>query len=507
MTDTDINETRLAAGETDREHKQLTTGTLLKDRFELLEEIGRGGMGTVYKALDKRDIEAEHSNFLAVKVLNDELGTDSALLKALHNEAKKSQELAHPNIVTVYDFDRESDHVFMTMEYMDGVSLDQVIRGHPDGLPLEQALRIIDQIGAALAYAHSRHIIHSDFKPSNVFLGHDKRVKVIDFGIARVVKSERREKFDAGSLRGLTPAYASLEMFRDQEPDPKDDIYALACVAYELLTGRHPYDHQRADSAKHQALVPQKPRKLGRREWRVLRSGLQLERDRRLGDVTAFYQGLHTKSNTLPLYLTASLISLALLLWLWDPISSYWQTLVDTSSPTTRDHFSGTPAVFSATSRDCLAQARVLLTIRLETQTIGTIKPQRSLDNPDLSAHVYQAIKPFDLNLIGSTPEANDDLAEHRRFKPDYRLTVSVSAREAPITVVGTEMKTIQGRITLELLQIDTGRILNTVSAEFKQPGLNMLEIVDNNVAKNIGDLSSALLQDWCSREAPNHID
>ncbi|WP_051906422.1 serine/threonine-protein kinase [Methylomarinum vadi] len=200
---------------TDTKRKQLSTGSLLKDRFELLEEIARGGMGTVYKALDKRDIEAEQTTFLAVKVLNDELQADNALLKALHSEAKKSQELAHPNIVTVYDFDRVDNHIFMMMEYMDGVSLDQVIRGNPNGLPLDQALSIIDQLAMALAHAHSRHIIHSDFKPSNVFVGRDKRVKVIDFGIARVVKSERKEKFDAAILRGLTPAYASLEMFHE----------------------------------------------------------------------------------------------------------------------------------------------------------------------------------------------------------------------------------------------------------------------------------------------------
>ena len=493
----------------DNSHQQLTTGYLLKNRFELLEEIGRGGMGTVYKALDKRDIEAEHTTFLAVKILNDELQADNALLKALHSEAKKSQELAHPNIVTVYDFDREDNHIFMTMEFMDGVSLDQVIRSNPDGMPLDQALQIIDQLGAALAYAHSRHIIHSDFKPSNVFVTRDKRVKVIDFGIARVVKSERKERFDAGILRGLTPAYASLEMFLDQEPDPKDDIYALACVAYELLTGHHPYDRQRADSAKRQALEPKRPHKLKKRQWAVLRSGLQLDRSKRISDVTKFYQGLHAnKTNPLSYVAAATvLLAFATLILLKEPLVSYWKDNFGQSStipPQQRPRLSGkevsSAALLTVPGHACLLNKRTLVTLRIETQPSGTNRPKMTSANPGFSALVYRAITPYGVALIEVNPSSVSDHNELRKqYNLDYLLNVAISARDIPITTVKTAMKTMQGRISLQLLDLKSDRILNSASVEFKQPGLDLMDIVDKQFRKNVDALSAELFSEMCS--------
>ena len=238
--------------------RDIVPGSVLKDRFELLEVIGRGGMGTVFKALDRRDIEAGQSSFLAIKVLNNEYKTDPDVLKALHSEARKTQQLAHPNIVTVYDFDRDGDSVFMTMEFMEGVSLDKVIKTNPHGLKVHEAHIIIDQMGTALAYAHSQLVIHSDFKPANVFIDRNERVKVLDFGIARLADIARLSGFDAGILGGLTAAYASLEMLQGEPPDPRDDIYALACVVYELLTGKHPYNRESAKQAKNKNLRPER---------------------------------------------------------------------------------------------------------------------------------------------------------------------------------------------------------------------------------------------------------
>ncbi len=307
---------------------QVGTGTVLKNRFELLEVIGAGGMGTVYKALDRRDIELGNSAFIAIKVLNSEYRSDPDVLKALHSEARKTQQLAHPNIITVYDFDRDQDVVFMTMEFMQGVPLNKVIAGNPNGMPTEQALPIIEQMGEALAYAHSKLVIHSDFKPANVFIDRNDRVKVLDFGIARIAGMARTPGFDAGILGGLTLAYASLEMLQGKPPDVRDDIYALACVAYELLTGRHPYERESAQQAKSKNLRPLRVASLNRRQWAALSKALRFDREDRTANVRELLGGLHAEGaagggkTRLSLLLGASVLLLALGISAW-----YWHLL------------------------------------------------------------------------------------------------------------------------------------------------------------------------------------
>ncbi|MBL4622236.1 MAG: serine/threonine protein kinase, partial [Immundisolibacteraceae bacterium] len=150
----------------------LGVGSVIKDRFELTERLGIGGMGVVYKALDRRKVEAEDRDpNLAVKILNDEFKQHPKALQALQREARKTQELAHPNIMTVYDFDRVGSDVYMTMEFLDGDPMDVVIKkrkGKP--FPEAEAMLMIEGMCEALAYAHRRNLVHSDFKPGNVFL-------------------------------------------------------------------------------------------------------------------------------------------------------------------------------------------------------------------------------------------------------------------------------------------------------------------------------------------------
>jgi serine/threonine protein kinase len=145
----------------------------------------------------------------------------------------------------------------------------------------------------ALAHAHKKHIVHSDFKPGNVFLTKDAEVKVLDFGIARAVPTglkpdADRTVFDAGSLGALTPPYASAEMLRGAEPAPADDVYALGVVAYELLTGRHPYDREPADSARLRGLVPAPVPGITWRQRKALKRALSLERADRQADAGLF---------------------------------------------------------------------------------------------------------------------------------------------------------------------------------------------------------------------------
>jgi eukaryotic-like serine/threonine-protein kinase len=304
-------------------------GDTLNGRFVLEECIGFGGMGTVYKALDLRKLEASDRNpYIAIKVLNVQFRGHPKSLIALQREARKAQKLAHPNIVSVYDFDRDGAMVYLTMEYLCGSPLSRTLR-MPNfaGMPFAEALPIITGIGKALAYAHDRGFVHCDLKPANVFLTDSGEVKVIDFGIARVFHKPEEDVeatvFDAGSLGGLTPAYASPEMLEHREPDPRDDIYALACITYELLTGHHPFGRLSALQAQSAGMKPQRPKNLGLRQWRALQAALSFERTLRTPSVAAFLQQM---SGQLPAGVTLAVAAASVLLvtFLAGIASYYW---------------------------------------------------------------------------------------------------------------------------------------------------------------------------------------
>lgn len=276
-------------------HDQIKgTGDTLNNRFVLEECLGVGGMGTVYKALDLRKLEAsDRKPYLAIKVLNVQFRGNPNSLVALQREARKAQVLAHRNIITVYDFDRDGPIVYLTMEYLTGKPLSQLLRtpGYK-GMPVRAALPIVRGMCNALAYAHERGFVHCDFKPANVFLTTNAEVKVIDFGIARVFQRPEEESdatvFDPGSLGALTPAYASPEMIEHREPDPRDDIYALGCITYELLTGHHPFDRLSATQARNAAFKPQRPPNLDAKQWRALQAALSFDRNTRMPSVVRF---------------------------------------------------------------------------------------------------------------------------------------------------------------------------------------------------------------------------
>ncbi|MDR7088033.1 serine/threonine-protein kinase [Cellvibrio fibrivorans] len=295
-------------------------GRLLKKRFLLEDVLGHGGMGTVYKTKDLRKVEAEDPNpYIATKILNQDFKDHPDAFVTLQQETAKSQTLAHPNIVTVHDFDREGDTLFMTMELLEGQPLDQLIKAQRSkGLPKEQVWQIAKDLCAALAYAHQRQLIHADFKPGNVFVNTDGSAKVLDFGIARAASKEaQKHKFDAGQLGALTPAYATIEMVKDEPLGFSDDVYALACVIYEMLAGRHPYNNRSALEAYQQKLVPKRLDKLSAREWKALSHALALTKAERTASITQFVDELFPRRN--PLMLTAAvgmaLVSLAGAAW------------------------------------------------------------------------------------------------------------------------------------------------------------------------------------------------
>jgi serine/threonine protein kinase len=288
-------------------------GSVVKHRFVLDQVLGRGGMGCVYRALDLRKKEARDADpYIAIKVLSGAISKQPDAFIALQRETRKTQTLAHPNIVTVYDFDRDGNTVFMTMEALRGVSLDKYIKaGAGKKIDRKKALAIIRGIAVALAYAHSRGFVHSDLKPSNIILTETDRVKVLDLGIARAMTQDQHgDAFETGKLHALTPRYASTEMFRQAAADPRDDIYALGLIACQLLGGPHAYLDATSIQALAAETAPVLPKSTGFFLRRLLRDSVQLRTPARPANGTEFLRRLDFALNGYK-KLAAALILLA----------------------------------------------------------------------------------------------------------------------------------------------------------------------------------------------------
>ncbi|MHB8885020.1 MAG: serine/threonine-protein kinase [Methylovirgula sp.] len=264
-------------------------GEMLKGRFVLDGVLGRGGMGTVFRAVDRRRLEALHTHpYVAIKLLSGDFRRHPEAFRTLEAEARKAQALSHPNIVTVFDFDRDGPSTFLVMELLEGEPLDKLLRANRDGLG-EAALPIIEGICAGLAHAHARGVIHADLKPANVFLCADRIVKLLDFGIASATQDGG---FDPATLGSFTPVYASPEILRGAPRQTQDDIYALGVLAYELYCGAHPYDRKPADVAQKEGLRPQRLAGLAKRPWQTIEKALSFDGKRRPANAAAFLQGL-----------------------------------------------------------------------------------------------------------------------------------------------------------------------------------------------------------------------
>lgn len=306
---------------------ELKVGDTVKNRFVLDELLGMGGMGKVFKATDLRKVEAgDKDSSVAVKVLSEDFKFNPMALVALQRETKRTQILAHPNIIKVYDFDRDGDHVFMTMEYLEGRPLSELINDRKNiGFPFDKAWPIIRSIAEALAYAHKKNIVHSDLKPSNVYVCKDGDIRVLDFGIAcaigRSEKADDTTLFNARSLGALTLAYASLEQYRNDAPDPRDDIYALACITYEVLTGKHPFGRLSAEKALEVNLQVKPVSQLGRRQWRGLQKGLAFTQEKRSATIAEFVKNVGPRSPTYYFYRFGTIGLIGLLL-----ANIYWRT-------------------------------------------------------------------------------------------------------------------------------------------------------------------------------------
>jgi serine/threonine-protein kinase len=214
-------------------------GQLLDDKYRILEKIGEGGMGRVYKA---RHIHMD--NIVAIKILHPHLASDDTSLERFRLEARATAYIRHPNAVTVSDFGvtKETGIAYLVMEFIEGVELRARIK-EKQRLDYEEAFLIVQETCAALQAAHSKGIIHRDLKPDNIWLYRAEdgveHVKVLDFGIAKL-KANTRNLTQAGMIVG-TPFYMSPEQCTGEELDPRSDIYSLGVIIYEMLTGQVPF--------------------------------------------------------------------------------------------------------------------------------------------------------------------------------------------------------------------------------------------------------------------------
>ena len=274
-------------------------GQVLRDRYELQRVVGQGGMATVYQALDRYRASLDLEECLvALKVLRSGR-TSAASARNLGREFHNAQRLSHPNVINVYEIDHDGQRPFYTMELLRGARLDEMLVRR-NGAPLATgcALGIIRDIGAAIMHAHARGVVHGDLKPSNVIITQDGEVRVLDFGGQLLsLREPYLGELDEGEVYcPATPAYASCEQLERQRPDPRDDIFALACIAYLLLAGKHPFDYLSAIEARARSMRPRRPALLPLSAWRALRRGLAWSRQQRTMGIDEWLSQLELKS-------------------------------------------------------------------------------------------------------------------------------------------------------------------------------------------------------------------
>lgn len=217
----------------------LGVGTLLNNRYELLRKLGSGGMSVVFEASDK----ALSNEMVALKVFSPSLLADRALVDRFHNEVIITRKLTHPNIVRTFEFGQmEKGGYFMTMEYVRGVTLDQIIQQNAlqERPSFAEVVRILLEICKGMAYAHSLGVVHRDLKPANILLSDTGQVKIADFGLARALLISDKQITQAGECVG-TPFYMAPEQIQEQGADHRADIYSIGIIAYEMVTGNPPF--------------------------------------------------------------------------------------------------------------------------------------------------------------------------------------------------------------------------------------------------------------------------
>jgi serine/threonine protein kinase len=234
---------------------RLEAGAIFASRYEILDMVGKGGMGEVYRVYDLNVAEV-----MALKLLLPNIASDDNIIKRFTNELKLARKIAHRNVCKMYDLNEDDGVPYITMEHVSGEDLKSLIKSE-GRLPEEYVIDIVIQVCEGLAEAHKSGVVHRDLKPQNLMIDERATVKILDFGIARSM--EARGMTRTGMMIG-TPEYISPEQAEGEESDQRSDIYSLGVILYEMITGRVPFKGDTALSValKHKTQIPLAPRKL-----------------------------------------------------------------------------------------------------------------------------------------------------------------------------------------------------------------------------------------------------
>lgn len=257
--------------------------TVVAERFVLEARLGRGRFGHIYQALDKHVFdESGQSARVALQLVRGEIQSDPRLRERFRQGFRRIQSWSHPNIVKLFELGCGDEMLLLTMELLRGSSLRFVLDdASPDTPELEETLALVREVGNALRFAHARGMTHGDIRPENVFVTVDYRVKVLDFVPMPMPTA------DSFSL-AVRPGAARAE----NTSDVREDVYGLACLTYELLSGEHPYGGSLCEEARDAALVPRRIERLRSEQWTALQRGLALTVQQRTPTVAGFLSGL-----------------------------------------------------------------------------------------------------------------------------------------------------------------------------------------------------------------------